>query len=411
MDKEENFDEPLTVPTIAAPPIIQSDSVSLTIDSPMSPDTLRKTKYAAYKQKAVTEQDFIDWFIQSGKNIEAVETTKRILRVTKNGWQESSINEILCYDVDIARDSDEVVWFDLDSPSKHDMEIIEDKFDIHPLTTEDILSTDGREKVEHFDDYLFVVARELHYAEGTNKLVSSPVSVVTFRNIVFTFHPPNMTCIPKLFFFIEKSKGGEDFMIKSDWVLYSVLNAIGELLKDYVSGIVMEGEALDELVLIFSAGEQGDLLRRIGNARRMMTTIRSQLWMKREILQGFTSKPDKFISEEIKIYFRDVLDLLLSMEQKVEVSKEMLINLHQTYLARVSLEMAEASNAVNAIMKKFAAITTLFMPLTLTTGMWGMNVRVPGGDIDNYGWFIGILIFMIIVGLGFVVEFRRRKWL
>lgn len=79
------------------------------------------------------------------------------------------------------------------------------------------------------------------------------------------------------------------------------------------------------------------LLNSIGHARRLMMTLRGQLWSKRELLSNFTTKNHHFITNEIQIYMRDVLDHLLAMEQRLEVTKEVLNNLHQTYLARVSL--------------------------------------------------------------------------
>ena len=54
------------------------------------------------------------------------------------------------------------------------------------MTTEDIMGTDCREKIEHFEDYLFVVAKELRYADGSNKLMSVPVNIIV--NLILNFN-------------------------------------------------------------------------------------------------------------------------------------------------------------------------------------------------------------------------------
>jgi len=298
----------------------------------------------------------------------------------------------------------------VDSISKADMQAIEDKFEIHPLTTEDIM-TDTREKIEQFDSYVFIVARELHYANHSNKLISCNVCILVFPNVVITFHKSIVECIPKVFFSVEKSRKKEGFLVSSGWVMYAVLNAMVGMAVEQVNSIAMEGEALDELVLILSASEQSDLLRRVGNARRLMTTLRNQVWSKKELLLGLNSKADILITDSIKIYLRDVLDHLLSMEQRLDVSKEMLNNLHQTYLSRVSLEMAEASNQVNYLMKKFSAVGTVVLPLTLVAGIWGMNVHVPGQGEDSFSWFICICAVMVVYTVSLFFLFKKRNWI
>jgi len=187
-----------------------------------------------------------------------------------------------------------------------------------------------------------------------------------------------------------------------------VLNSLSALYEQYSGSMVGEGEALDELVLVFNADAQGDLLRRIGTARRTLSFLRSHIRAKRDILSVLTTKDIPLVTKDTKVYLRDVLDKYNRMEESLLLTKDTLNNLHATYLARISIEVAEASNKVNEIMKTFGAVATIFIPLGLVAGIWGMNVKVPGEEIDNYNWFIGIVLFMIAFAVTIFYFFLRK---
>jgi len=283
------------------------------------------------------------------------------------------------------------------------------------LTTED-LKEDSREKVQVFPDYLFVVAKEMHYKPGSNILIVVNISMIIFSTIVLTFHYEEVESLEQV---LHRLKHGatvipaSDSLLASDWVLYSVLDCIVDMFEVYVSGMVIESEALDELVLVFDSEEQNDLLRRIGLSRRLLTTLRSQIRTKKELLNllSMRHQSEKFLTKDIKLYFSDVLDNIVRMEEKLSLSKETLNNAHTTYLARVSVEVAEASNEVNFIMKKFSAVATVFIPMTLVAGLWGMNVKVPGEDTDNLGWFFGISGSIVMTSLIALYIFAKMGWL
>jgi magnesium transporter len=100
------------------------------------------------------------------------------------------------------------------------------------------------------------------------------------------------------------------------------------------------------------------------------------------------------------------------MLEDVESTKEAIGNLSAIYLARVSIEVARVSNRMNSVMKTYSAVATIFLPLTLVTGLFGMNVRVPGGDITGeIAWFFVILGAIVAGGVVALSLFKRFKWL
>lgn len=103
------------------------------------------------------------------------------------------------------------------------------------------------------------------------------------------------------------------------------------------------------------------------------------------------------------------------MFDEIEAARETLGNLNNTYLARVSIEVAEASNGMNVVMKKFNAMAAIVLPMTVVTGMWGMNVPVPGQEgatePPNLGWFLGITAGLVVFAIVAALLFKKIKWL
>jgi magnesium transporter len=117
------------------------------------------------------------------------------------------------------------------------------------------------------------------------------------------------------------------------------------------------------------------------------------------------------MGEQTRLYLRDVLDHVLCLFDDIEMAKEQLTHLTNTYLARVSIQMAEVSNQLNGIMKKFNAMATIILPLTFVTGLWGMNVLVPGGGEPTLIPFFSIVGSMVVFSIISVTLFRKFRWL
>ncbi len=153
-------------------------------------------------------------------------------------FRDSSLPELLELDLELMKQKNEVIWIDIDSPSQQDLQQLEKKFGLHPITTEDLIqgnnmnywlfiqhrrdfrdyriiitliyllllpllipsqwNQDTREKVETFENYLFVVAKEMHYAHYSNHLVVVNINIIVFSNWVITIHPSDIECVEQV---------------------------------------------------------------------------------------------------------------------------------------------------------------------------------------------------------------------
>jgi len=113
---------------------------------------------------------------------------------------------------------------------------------------------------------------------------------------------------------------------------------------------------------------------------------------------------------------RDVYDHVVRMLQKLEIANELLSSLQSTYLSNISIDVAEASNNVNAAMKSFSAVATIVLPLSLFAGLMGMNVTVPwqfaiDPSLIDLAPFFTIVLVMLCVATFLYLYFRRKDFL
>lgn len=304
------------------------------------------------------------------------------------------------------------VWVDFQGMELEDMKLIEKYFKLHPLTVEDCLTPDTREKFELFDNYYLIVINEIHYIEYSNVLNNVNVYIVVFPEVVLSFHAAPIQATYEV---IHKLSFEPQSRIPSpDWLLYALIDGIVDLYVALVDQTVREAEALDGLVLLLSGLDQTELLERIGYANRHAGHLKSGLWSKKEILISLQNF-DK-ITKYVNIYFQNVVDHVVRSNQKLKLARETLRSLNSVYLAKVSIELAVASNEMNVVMRRLAALSAIFLPLTLLSGIFGMNVRVPGmidmpGTPSGYQWFIGIILFMASLAALIGLFFKWKRWL
>lgn len=82
------------------------------------------------------------------------------------------------------------------------------------------------------------------------------------------------------------------------------------------------------------------------------------------------------------LYLSDIQDHLITMTQNLNHYEKILSRSHSNYLAQISIEMTDANNQINDVLSKLTALGTVLIPMNLVTGLWGMNVHVPGQDVE-----------------------------
>ena len=287
------------------------------------------------------------------------------------------------------------------------MRFLEDVFGIHPLTAEDIITADTREKVEIYDGYLFLCMRGLgRNSDAIPILEGINVSIVLSTEFVIVCHEKPVFDIAMVIRRIEKLRG--KLNITTDTMMYAIMDDMVDTFIPLVRSTEIEIDSIDELVLVLSESEQSDMLRRIWSARKRVTQLYRLLFAKSDVLKALTKRSSDFLKPDTLLYLRDILDHVIAMVQNLVHYEDILNRSHSNYLVQISIEINQVSNHMAKVMKKLPGWAGIIMPLTLISGIWGMNVGVPGqGKVE---WFFGIVFAMCLVGLGLYWFGRKQDW-
>ncbi|EIW68220.1 hypothetical protein TREMEDRAFT_32191 [Tremella mesenterica DSM 1558] len=286
-------------------------------------------------------------------------------------------------------------WLDVLSPTDDEMRMLSKAFGIHPLTTEDILLEETREKIELFRTYYLVCFRSFDQ-DPYSQTYLEPLNmyIIVFREGTLSFHfrgtphPQNVR---------RRIKQLDDFVLAtSDWISYALIDDITDAFGPLIQSIEYEVDSIDELVLILKDAEQSDMLRRIGTCRKKVMGLLRLMGNKADVVKGLAKRcTEQWViapKSDIGLYLSDIQDHLITMTQNLNHYEKILSRSHSNYLAQISIEMTDANNQINDVLSKLTALGTVLIPMNLVTGLWGMNVHVPGQDIESgYAWFGGIL--------------------
>ncbi|KAF8313244.1 cora-domain-containing protein [Clavulina sp. PMI_390] len=294
-------------------------------------------------------------------------------------------------------------WLDVLNPTEEEMKMLSRVFAIHPLTTEDILMEEAREKIELFRNYYFVCFRGFDQDPySPTHLEPLNMYVVVFREGVLSFHfrptphPQNVR---------RRIKQLKDYInVTSDWISYALIDDITDAFGPLIQNIEYEVDSIDELVLILKDADQSDMLRRIGTCRKKVMGLLRLMGNKADVVKGLAKRSNENWSvapkSDIGLYLSDIQDHLVTMTQNLNHYEKILSRSHSNYLAQISIEMTDANNQINEVLSKLTALGTVLVPMNLVTGLWGMNVHVPGQDVETgYAWFLSIVGILVAFGI------------
>ncbi|AMD20868.1 HDR126Cp [Eremothecium sinecaudum] len=158
--------------------------------------------------------------------------------------------------------------------------------------------------------------------------------------------------------------------------------------------------------------KKGDMLRRIGECRKRVMSIVRLLGSKADVIKGFSKRCNEQWEvaprSEIAMYLGDIQDHIVTMVSSLNHYEKLLSRSHSNYLAQINIDMTKVNNDMNDVLGKITILGTIFMPMNIITGLWGMNVIVPGQFSNSLQWFVSIALSMLVLAYLAYVYTRRR---
>ncbi len=303
-------------------------------------------------------------------------------------------------------------WLDCFSPTDAEMKMLTRAFGLHPLTAEDIRDQETREKIELFKSYYFVCFHTFDDdKESENFLEPINVYIVVFKDGIMTFHYSPLHHPTNVRRRIRQLH--EYFEVSADWICYAIIDDITDSFGPIIRSIEYEADAIEDSVFVAREADFSSILQRIGESRRLTMTLIRLLSGKADVIKMYAKRCNEHWNtvpkNEIVIYLSDIQDHIVTMFQNLLAYEKIFSRSHANYLAQLQVESFNANNRTTEILSRVTLIGTILVPLNLVTGLFGMNVKVPGMDGSNLGWFFGIIGFLCFIIVIFAII--AKYWL
>jgi magnesium transporter len=296
-----------------------------------------------------------------------------------------------------------LTWIHLDAPDALAAGMLAGRFGWHPLDVEDVLSKRQRPKVDDYveDGYLFTVLHFPVYDSAVQRLNAAELDVFVGPDYLITLPTVELLPLTRLFQRCEENEAFREqlFSKGSGRLLYEVLDD----LFDYCFPILDKiGHKLDSLEDDVFEGRSDEVVRDLSNAKQEIISYRKIIKPERSTLRVLERHIERFLPEELELYFDDIVDAAERIWDMLDNYKEVVEALEDTNESVIS-------HRQNDVLRVLTVITVLLLPLTLITGVFGMNTKFPGFGTEWAFWTIFGIMGGALVGM--LAFFRSKKWL
>ena len=299
----------------------------------------------------------------------------------------------------LAPDRGVLLWVDLDQPTPDEARVLSDVFHFHELSIEDALAEIHQPKIESYGEYLYLVLHGIDFSARQHRFRTRDLDFFVSPTYLVSIHHSQSRSIGRV-----ADACARNAQVLAEGPAALLHRIVDSMVDNYRPEIEKLQERLDKLEGEVFQNPDPQLVRRILDFKKDVSSLRQVVLPERDAVGRLARREFGFISEQIAYRFRDVHDHLIRMSDEAVFFQDRISSILDAHLSAVS-------NQLNTVMKVLTILSTIFLPLTVLTGMWGMNIplpRFPGSDEVQFWWVAGLMIGISAIMLYF---FRRRRWI
>jgi len=275
------------------------------------------------------------------------------------------------------------VWVDLASPTDDEAHILQKPFNFHELAIEDALNEVQTPKVESYETHLYLILHGIDFEVAHHTFATHEVDIFLGEQFLVTVHDDFSRSVARLLEVCPRN----DFVLAEGPA--ALLHRIVDGMVDNYRPEVDKLEArLDEIEGNVFDRPSGDDVRQILGLKRDVASLRRVVTPQRDVVGRLARREFALISEPLAYRFRDVYDHLVRLAEEANLY-------HDRVTSLLDAHLSFTSNRLNQVMKTLTVFSTIFLPLTVLTGMFGMNVHFPtfpGGEGMQFWWICGLMV-------------------
>ena len=296
-------------------------------------------------------------------------------------------------------DSPGVLWVDLAAPTREEARMLSEVFGFHDLSIEDALSVTHHPKVETYDGYLYLILHGIDFHAARHQFATHDTDFFIGKHYLVTVHDGKTRSIPHVRELCSKAPH-----VMREGPLALAHHIIDTMVDHYRPEVEKLEDQLDTLEHRVFERPDREAMRAILALKRDVASLRRVVLPQRDAVSRLARREFDLVNEALAFRFRDVFDQLVRLSDEAAF-------LHDRISGLLDAHLSSSSHRLNEVMKVLTVIATVFMPLTVLTGIYGMNVelpQLPGGARAQFYWILGLLAVVAACMLWF---FKTRKWL
>lgn len=290
------------------------------------------------------------------------------------------------------------IWVDIEGSTDQQMEMMRDVLHIHPLLIEDAFKAQDTPKIEIHDDYIyFIILGPEEPDPVPHEITLRDLDLFVSERFVVTHHEGNVPAIPHVRQLVERTPA---LLAQGPSVIAH--RAVDHMVDRFMVRMNTLGERVDELELAALRATSASVLETVLEAKHDVLNLGRLVRHQKEVLRTIATGSVPFVPAEVRPFFRDIYDHFVNIADQAEAYRDAISGSLDAYLSM-------QSHRLNDVMKALTMMSTIMLPLTFITGLYGMNFEFMPGLHHKYGYQVAWLV-MLCTAASIFVFFKRRNW-
>ncbi|MGW7899695.1 magnesium/cobalt transporter CorA [Staphylococcus shinii] len=285
------------------------------------------------------------------------------------------------------------VWYDFQDPSESENEIFKSYFNFNKLEIDDTVNGTPRAKYKVYDAYQYIVLHSIDTKSSGNKALNLFIK----EQVLITYHHQPFSILTDLthMLTIDNQKGLQTFDI--------ALHIIDKMVDSYFDLIYeIEDKVYEFEDYQLKGTPVKDIMEEVFKIRSNVIKMKRIVYPIQELVGNIKESSLLLVDEKNHMYIQHVEDHIIKQQNILKMSQEMTDEIKDNYSSYNSFKM-------NNIMQILTLVSVIFLPLTLITGIYGMNFTNMPELKWHYGYYI-VLTIMLAISLGCIYYFKKEKW-
>lgn len=294
-----------------------------------------------------------------------------------------------------------LTWYNIDDPNKDTVDFLREHFKFHPLDLKDVLGEAQHPKIDSYKNYHFIVLHFPGLHKDKNQITDNEIDIFIGSDYLITVQKKRYKVLKDTFFrLLGNQKLKKEYMEGgSGFLLYRILEILYHQSNQVLNYINHNVRHVEHNVF----EQDKNVVKELAILRRQILNFRGIIDPQRIIIHHLTTIKRDYLSEEMSPYFDDINDYLNKIWMISTNYKEIIDGMHETNESLIS-------NRTNQVIKVLTVISVALLPLTLLSGIYGMNIEgLPWSHHPQIVWGIYAVLFVTIILS--IMYFKKKKWL